>query len=122
MTFSPARSIADSAGAAVVAVSNFPAVQDVDVLNFPADQLVHFTQPVDVDVLSLPTPLAVIGPLTDAELAARLPLDVDVTNDSIAVTGPLTADELADAGLATEETASDVALTAILERERMDTE
>lgn len=119
MTFVPASSVGGGGAAA-----------NVNVLNFPADQLVHFTTPIDVNVANTPLavtgpltaaelaalePLAVTGPLTDAQLAARLPL---------AVTGPATAADLAT--LATEETLesvngqlSEVAWTAALEREKL---
>ena len=117
--------------------------------NFPADQLVHFTEPIDVDVLTMPTPvavtgpltaaelaaalpLAVTGPLTDAELAARLPFAVTgpltdtelrasaVDVDGSAVTQPVSVDELPlPDGAADNATLSEVALTAILEREKI---
>lgn len=73
-------------------------------------------------------PLAVIGPLTDAELAVRLPLTVNQGTspwivDGSAVTQPVSVDALPlPDGAATEDTASEIALTAILQRERMDTE
>jgi hypothetical protein len=63
------------------------------VSNFPADQLVHFTQPVSVDVDNFP---------------AVQPVSVE--------TLPLPA------GAADNETLSEVALTAILQRERLVTE
>jgi hypothetical protein len=94
----------------------------VSVSNFPADQLVHFAQPVTVDVDNFPadqlvhfaTPIAVTGPLTDAQLAARLPLSVS---------GPVTVASLPlPDGAATEATlkrvqraSDDVAFVAITE-------
>lgn len=53
--------------------------------NLPADQLVHFTTPVAVsgpltDAQLRAAAVPVSGPLTDAQLAARLPLSVAVSN------------------------------------------
>ena len=88
-------------------------------------------------------PLAVTGPLTDAQFAARLPLHVDVDNFPATqpVSGPLTDAQLRASrvpvdgsgvtqpvsvatlplpiGAAREDTLSEVALTAILEREKL---
>jgi hypothetical protein len=67
----------------------------VAVSNFPADQLVHFTQPVTVDVDNFPA--------TQAVTVAALPLpDGAATEASLA---------------AVRETANDIGLTAILQRE-----
>jgi len=86
-----------------------------------SDRLTRLLGHVTVDNASL----AVTGPQTDAEFAARLPF---------AVTGPLTSAQLVAAeplavtaeldttGLATEKTLSEVALTAILERDKLATE
>lgn len=85
--------------------------------------------------------LTVDGPLTAAQLAAAEPLSVDVLNPTLAVTGPLTDTELRASpvevdgsavtqpvsvdelplpdGAADNKTLSEVALTAILERERL---
>jgi len=78
-------------------------------------------------------PLGVTGPLTDAQLAARLPLSVSaqqatspwVVGDgggSLTVDGSLTVPGVAtDATLdAVRRAMNDVALTAILEREKLD--
>lgn len=130
MPFVPATSIESAGGGGLVTVTNFP-----------ADQLVHFTQPISVT-----------GPMTDAEFAAHLPLAVTgpLTNaqllaaEPLSVTGPLTDAQLAarlplavagavtvaslplPVGAATEETAEriadsldDVGLTAILQREKV---
>lgn len=99
----------------------------VNVGNFPADQLVHFT-----------TPIAVTGPLTDAQLratavpisAAALPLPAGAATEATLATLATAAGQAAItaalAGLSTEETLAavneainDVALTAILEREKV---
>lgn len=73
-------------------------------------------------------PLAVTGPLTDAQLAARLPLTVNqgtspwIVNGS-GVTQPVSVASLPlPDGAADNKTLSEIALTAILQRERMDTE
>lgn len=78
-------------------------------------------------------PLAVTGPLTDAQLrAAPVPVSGTVAAtqgtspwivDGSAVTQPVSVDELPlPDGAADNETLSEVALTAILQRERMETE
>jgi hypothetical protein len=88
---------------------------NVFVTNFPADQAVHFT-----------AAQAVTGPLTDAELrAAAVVVDVD----NFPATQPVSVASLPlPDGAATEETAADaadslseIALTAIIDRERMET-
>lgn len=91
MAFVPATSI--DPGAIVVGGV-------VAVSNFPADQLVHFTQPVDVDVLNFPAVQAVS--------VDSLPLP----------DGAATEATLAESAGAL----NDVGLTAILQRERMETE
>ena len=112
MAFTPPSSVAP---ASVVVDGS------VSVSNFPADQLVHFT-----------TPVAVTGPLTDAQLRAA----------AVSVSGPLTDAQLRAAavpvgvdelplpdGAATDETLvraadslDDVALTAILQRDKIPAE
>lgn len=72
----------------------------VAVSNFPADQLVHFAQPVTVDVDNFPAVQAVS--------VASLPLP----------SGAATEASLAEAT----DALNDVGLTAILQRERMETE
>jgi hypothetical protein len=72
--------------------------------------------------------LAVTGPLTDAEFSAHLPLAVNQGTspwivDGSAVTQPVSVDELPlPDGAADNETLSEVALTAILQRKRMETQ
>lgn len=116
--------------AGTVAVSNFPASQAVTGPLTAAELLtmepLAVTGPLTAAQLIAAEPLSVSGPLTDAQLAARLPLSVSgpLTNaelraQDVDVLGPLTADELDDAGLATEHTVSDIALTAILERDAL---
>jgi hypothetical protein len=113
VAFVPATSI-DPGGAPIGGV--------VSVSNFPADQLVHFTQPVAVTgpmtdaEFAAHLPFAVTGPLTDAELRA---VPVDVTVDTL----PLPDGAASEDTLATmSETLDDVGLTAILQRDRMVTE
>jgi hypothetical protein len=84
----------------------------VNVGNFPADQVVHFT-----------TPQAVTGPLTDAQLrASRVPVDASGATVPVSVAvlplpaGAATADEQARSRRAL----NDVALTAILERDKLE--
>jgi hypothetical protein len=114
VAFTPPSSIAGGGGGGVVSVSNFP-----------ADQLVHFTQPVSVDASGFAVP--VTGPLTNAQLRAA-PVSVDV--DNFPASQPVTVESLPlPDGAATEatlgaaaESLDDVGLTAILQRERMETE
>jgi len=97
---------------------------------FAAHLPLTVTGEVLVDVL---TPLPVSGPLTDAQLAARLPLDVREATSPLPVdasfsTVPISADSLPlPDGAATEastgraaDSLDDVALTAILEREKVE--
>jgi hypothetical protein len=96
---------------------------NVFVTNFPADQLVHFTQPVTVDASGFPVP--VTGPLTDAQLrAAAVTVDVDnfpATQPISVATLPLPDGAATEGTLETAAGAlNDVALTAILERERVE--
>jgi hypothetical protein len=122
VTFVPASSIGGGGAGGNVTVTNVPAVQDVDVQNFPADQLVHFVTPVDVNVQNLPA-------VQDVDVL-NFPATYPVTQgtdpwivDGSAVTQPVSADELPlPDGAATDETLSDVALTAILQRDALVTE
>lgn len=114
MAFTPASSIPGGGGGG-----------NVFVTNFPADQLVHFTQPVAVDASGFTVPVS--GPLTDAQLRAAA-VSVDV--DNFPASQPVTVESLPlPDGAATEATLEaaadsldDVGLTAILQRERMETE
>jgi len=68
--------------------------------------------------------VAVSGPMTDAEFAAHLPLAVTgpLTNAQLLAAEPLAVTASLDTtGLATEETLSDIALTAILQRDKLAT-
>jgi hypothetical protein len=123
VSFVPSSSIAGGGAGGNVFVTNFPADQlvhftepvtvdgTVSVDNLPADQLVHFTQPVTVDVDNFPATYPVTQ---QAE-----PWIVDGSG----VTQPVSVDALPlPDGAATEDTLSDVALTAILQREKLATE
>jgi len=118
----------------------------VSVSNFPADQLVHFTTPVAVtgpltDAQLRAAAVSVSGPLTDAQLRAAAVV-VDGSAVVQPVSGPLTDAQLRAAavpvgvdelplpdGAATDETLvraadslDDVALTAILQRDKIPAE
>jgi hypothetical protein len=88
VAFSPASSLASGGGG------------NVFVTNFPADQLVHFTQPVTVDVDNFPASQAVT--------VESLPLP----------DGAATEETLATAA----ESLDDVGLTAILQRDKLATD
>jgi hypothetical protein len=115
VAFTPASSIASAAGG-VVAVSNFPAIQPVS--GTVAVSGVAGTVLVDGSAVVQP----VSGPLTDAELRASA-----VAIDGSAVTQPVSADSLPlPDGAATDDyqarelaALNDVALTAILERDKL---
>lgn len=87
----------------------------VTVSNFPADQLVHFVQPV-----------AVTGPLTAAELtAAGLATEATLADVLAALAGLVTSSDLSTLAAETTlervaEALTDIGLTAILERERLE--
>jgi len=84
----------------------------VAVSNFPADQLVHFAQPITVDASGFTVPVS--GPLTNAQLRAA-----DVGVDGSAHTQPVSAASLPlPAGAATEATLGKVATEATLQRVR----
>ncbi len=86
----------------------------VDVSDRAARLLGHVT----VDNASL----VVSGPMTDAEFVSHLPLTVTgpLTSAQLLAAEPLAVTaELDTTGLATEKTLSEIALTAILERDKL---
>jgi hypothetical protein len=119
VTFVPSSSVGGGGAGGNVTVTNFPATQTVD-----------FAQPVDVDVLDFPAVQDVdvqnVPAVQDVDVL-NFPVTYPVTQgtdpwivDGSAVTQPVSVDELPlPDGAATEETLSDVALTAILERDTL---
>ena len=126
MAFVPPSSLASAVISGSVSVSNFPATQPVsgtvaldaptlaalEVIGLDAATLAALE---NVSVDNFPASVAVTGPLTNAQLRASA-----VAVDGSGVTQPISVDELPlPDGAADNETLSEVALTAILERERM---
>jgi len=141
VTFVPPSSIASGVVSGTVAVSNFPALQPVSGpltdAQLAARLPLSVTGPLTDAQLAARLPFGVTGPLTDAQLAARLPLAIagavtgpltdaelaarlPLTVDGSGVTQPISVDELPlPDGAADNKTLSEIALAAILEREKL---
>ena len=140
----PASSVGAGSISGSVSVLNFPASQPVTGPFLTDTELraaavaisgnVGIVGTPNVGAIQITSPWQVQGGLTDAELRA-LPVpvsgpltDTELRASDVGVTGPLTDAELratpldVPAGAATDETLSEVALTAILQRERMEIE
>lgn len=114
MAFVPPTSIPSAAITGVVSVSNLP-----------ADQLVHFTTPVDVTVGNFPVTQPISGSVNVGNFPAIQPVSGTVDVGNFPATQAVSVESLPlPDGAATEDTLvraaeslDDVGLTALLERE-----